>query len=330
MGSPEMDNHEGNALNNISNITSVKEVIIISKRKNLVGQVFGDFTVIEMLWNYQNKRHTYCKCKGIDNKEYIIRQDALTSGATRTIHGACTGGVMHDITGNRYGRLTALRPIDERASNGGVRWECLCDCGNYVYPTKNNLERGHTTSCGCAKEDYIESTKLDIIGKRFGKLIVLEEVFPPNRRRRMVKCLCDCGNIIICSVSDLVSGHTQSCGCDRESKGEKWIKEFLDNLNIKYISQKRFPDCKNIRTLPFDFYLPDYNMCIEFDGSQHYRPIEYWGGEEQFKYRQHNDDIKNTYCINKGIDIIHISYKTKKKEIFEILQYLTSPATITA
>lgn len=305
-------------------------MINIPKRKDLVGQVFGELTVVEMLWNYQNKHRTYCRCIGIDNKEYIIRQDALMSGATHSIRGACSGGIMHDITGNRYGRLTALRPINERASNGGVRWQCLCDCGNIVYPTMNNLDRGHTTSCGCAIDDYIESRKLDIIGRRFGKLIALEEVFPPNRKRRMVKCLCDCGNICICTISDLTSGHTESCGCEHQSKGERWIREFLEMLDIEYVPQMKFEDCKNIRCLPFDFYLPKYNICIEFDGVQHFHPIKFWGGEEMFKYRQRNDQIKTEYCKKNNIRLIRISYKIKKKEIFEIIQNLTSPATITA
>lgn len=185
-----------------------------------------------MLWNYQNKHRTYCRCIGIDNKEYIVRQDALMSGATHTIHGACSGGIVHDITGKRFGRLVAIEPTDERATNGGIRWKCICDCGNIVYPTMNNLKRKHTTSCGCVKEDFIESCKIDIIGKKFGYLTVLSEEKSIKGERRKVKCLCKCGNIHICSVTDLTTKHTMSCGCMCKSKGELYIEEILQKLNI--------------------------------------------------------------------------------------------------
>lgn len=308
----------------------MKEVFFIPKRLNLVGKQFDELTVVEMLYNYMNKHRTYCRCIGIDNNEYIIRADALQSGATHTVHGAGSAGYFHDITGQRFGRLVAICPIEERAANGGIRWLCHCDCGELVCPTMNNLKRGHTTSCGCAFDDYIDSLKLDIIGKRFDKLVVLEEVYPPNKKCRMVKCLCDCGNIHICAVSDLTTGHTTSCGCNTKSKGEKWITSFLEELNIPFVPQKRFDKCKNKKKLPFDFYLPTLNICIEYDGSQHFYPVKFWGGEEMFKVRQQNDKIKTDYCCKHGIKLIRISYKTKKNEIYNILSNLISPATITA
>lgn len=283
-----------------------------------------------MLWNYQNKHRTYCKCIGIDNKEYFVRQDALMSGVTHTIHGACSGGIAQDITGKRFGRLIAIEPTNERATNGGIRWKCICDCGNIVYPTMNNLKRKHTTSCGCVKEDFIESCKIDIIGKKFGYLTVLNEEDSQKGEKRKVKCLCDCGNIHICSVTDLTTKHTMSCGCMRKSKGELYIEEILQSLNIDYERQKRFKDCKNKKQLPFNFYISNHNICIEYDGEQHYKPIDFWGGETRFLERQLNDKIKNDYCSKNNITLLRIPYTKSKQEIFEIINNLISPATITA
>lgn len=299
------------------------------KRKDLVGQQFDELTVVEMLYNYQNKHRTYCKCIGIDGNEYIVRQDALVSGVTHTIHGACSGGIQQDISGQKFGRLTAIEPTDIRASNGGVRWKCLCDCGNYIYPTMNNLKRGHTTSCGCAKIDYIESCKIDIVGKKYGKLTVLEDITSKTDKRRMIRCLCDCGNEHICAITDITTGHTMSCGCLNKSKGEMYIKEILDINNIEYIPQKRFKDCRNIKPLPFDFYLPTYNICIEYDGRQHFEPVKYWGGEERFNILKQNDSIKTNYCKDHNIVLIRIPYTTNKDDIYKIIMNLTSPATIT-
>lgn len=299
------------------------------KRKDLVGQQFDELTVVEMLYNYQNKKRTYCRCIGIDNKEYIVRQDALISGATHTIHGACSGGVKHNIEGQRFGNLIAINSTNKRASNGSVIWKCKCDCGNITYVPQNNLSRGHTTSCGCNKDNYTNSLKINIIGKKYGKLTVIEELDVKKRNRRTVKCQCDCGNQHICTIDDLTSGNTFSCGCLNKSKGEWFIENVLENNHIDYIYQKRFLDCKNIKPLPFDFYLPKYNICIEYDGSQHTIANDFWGGENALKITQQNDNIKNQYCKNNNINLIRIPYTMNKDDIYKTIINLTSPATTT-
>ena len=85
----------------------------------------------------------------------------------------------------------------------------------------------------------------------------------------------------------------------------RWV---VHNNNIQYISQYRFDDCKNIRTLPFDFYLPDYNTCIEYDGELHYKAVDYFGGDEALSNTQFRDDIKTQYCLNNNIRLIRIPY----------------------
>lgn len=96
------------------------------------------------------------------------------------------------------------------------------------------------------------------------------------------------------------NGHLNGQGCPicKESKGEREIRLWLEVKNINYISQYRFNDCRNIRPLPFDFYLPYYNTCIEFDGEQHYRLQEnsLFGDSEEFNKRQLHDLIKTNYC----------------------------------
>lgn len=246
----------------------------MGKRKDLTGNIYGELKVIEMLYNYQNKNRTYCRCIGINDieyKEYIIRQDALQSGATNSTKGACTGGVIHDLTNQRFGMLVALYPTDKRASNGCVRWHCKCDCGNETNPdpTMNNLTRHHTLSCGCRKN----------------------------------------------------------------SKWELFIQSYLESINIDFIPQKVFSDCKNKNNtcyLYFDFYLPYYNMIIEYDGQQHFDPIKIWGGEEKLKRQQENDEIKNQYCKNNNINLVRIPYTKNKEEIIQIINDIIRPATTTA
>ena len=131
----------------------------MSKAKDLTGKTYGELTVVEMLHNYNETKRTYCKCIGIDNNIYIVRQDALQSGATKYIKGACSAGKFEDIAGKRFGRLVAISPTTKRANNSSIIWTCKCDCGATAEVSAGNLKRHHTTSCGCAKrsnsEDYI-------------------------------------------------------------------------------------------------------------------------------------------------------------------------------
>jgi len=120
---------------------------------------------------------------------------------------------------------------------------------------------------------------------------------------------------IICpkhgEFNQIANNHTSKkygCPICKESKGETIITQYLDNLNIKYHKQKIFDKCKNKNFLPFDFYLPEHNVCIEYDGLQHYEPIEFFGGIDSLKKYQKNDKIKNEYCKKNNIHLIRIKY----------------------
>ena len=69
---------------------------------------------------------------------------------------------------------------------------------------------------------------------------------------------------------------------------------YQNEVDSEYRSIFEGIGCKNIKTLPFDFYLPDYNTCIEFHGVQHYKPIPYFGGEENFLLTKQNLPLKST------------------------------------
>jgi very-short-patch-repair endonuclease len=104
--------------------------------------------------------------------------------------------------------------------------------------------------------------------------------------------------------------HLNGSGCPicKTSKGEKLIKKLLDGINIKYDYQKRFKNCKNTKPIPFDFYLPDYNICIEYDGIQHFKPISIFGGKKSLENQKIKDKIKNVYCEKNNIKLIRIKY----------------------
>jgi len=111
--------------------------------------------------------------------------------------------------------------------------------------------------------------------------------------------------------------HLNGAGCPicKSSKGEIEVQKFLKNRNINYIQQHTFNDCKNLKVLRFDFYLPEYKICIEYDGRQHFNPIDMFGGDRAFELLRKNDEIKNTYCSENEINLIRVNYKDNIEEI---------------
>lgn len=106
------------------------------------------------------------------------------------------------------------------------------------------------------------------------------------------------------------SNHLRGKGCSicGNSHSETIISQYLNKHGIDYSHQHKFDDCKHLRRLPFDFYLPEYNTCIEFNGKQHYHIVEFFGGTKGFKQQQKRDKIKKEFCKEMGIDLIVIRY----------------------
>lgn len=126
---------------------------------------------------------------------------------------------------------------------------------------------------------------------------------------------------IICKKHGLFKqspkSHLRGDGCPKckSSKGERNIMYFLEKNNIDYIYQKTYYDCISTigNKLKFDFYLPDYNICVEYDGEQHFKPIDYFGGVESFNRQRERDITKNNYCLENNIKLIRLSFKDYDK-----------------
>jgi very-short-patch-repair endonuclease len=128
--------------------------------------------------------------------------------------------------------------------------------------------------------------------------------------------------VIICPLhgefEQIADGHLRGLvGCafcrnnQIQSKGGKRISKWLESKNIEYIPEKTFVGCKNILNLYFDFYLPKYNLCIEYDGEQHF-PFrnfgKFFGGKEGYAKIVKNDAIKTNYCKDNNINLLRIPY----------------------
>lgn len=134
-----------------------------------------------------------------------------------------------------------------------------------------------------------------------------------------------CGHISKKRLSTIRANHGIRCElCNPlDSVGVVKIKSWLDKNHIKYKREKTFNGCVYQRKLFFDFYLPDYNTCIEFDGQQHFKPTLKFGGEKNFRKYQIRDNIKNKYCKDNNINLLRIKYDEINKIDTILEEYFT-------
>lgn len=243
------------------------------------------------------------------------------------------------VEGLRVGKLV----VNGKGSKTGY-WKCTCDCGKVVEKRRDNLKAGATRggpaaqknkgcrTCGDEKcnnsgiknrntAGMIQSSH---VNKNVGgaEIIAETDYIDMSNRSTIIVCkctkcgapfyttrrsesnTCGCGNGIPRKTLD---DFVQQRGC--RSKGELKIAEFFDSLKIPYIQEKKFMDCADTNPLPFDFYLnsPTYGpFVVEFDGEQHFKPSEFFGGEAKFQVQRKHDLMKNRYCWSHGIRIIRI------------------------
>ena len=135
-----------------------------------------------------------------------------------------------------------------------------------------------------------------------------------NSSTRNLKIRCNCGNIFTTSFNNYIRAGVNKCSsCSkRESKNENVISKILEKYNINFISEKRFSECKDKKALPFDFYLPEYNLIIEYDGEGHYLERFYNNKSnnprKSLEKTQRHDEIKNNFCKSFGIELLRIPY----------------------
>lgn len=280
-----------------------EDEIPVGRAKDLRNQKFNKLTVLYRVAN--QGRRVMWKCLCDCGKETVVRSDFLQSGHTTS----CGCNYSPDLTGNKYGKLTVLNKY--KTINREIYWTCQCDCGNVINIRGITLTRGDTKSCGCLRKEIISSIKtINLIGQKFGKLTVIKDSGKRSNYKSIIWiCQCECGNICEVDGANLRSGHTQSCGC-LLSQGELKISQLLNSQNITFNTQKSFSNCyyeDATRPCRFDFYVENHYL-IEYDGQQHYFPVELFGGNEQFQIQQERDMYKNQWCKDNNIPLIRIPY----------------------
>jgi very-short-patch-repair endonuclease len=169
----------------------------------------------------------------------------------------------------------------------------------------------HLNGCGCKKcvglnrktndEFIIESKKI------FGDLFSYDDTNYINSQTKViVKCV-QHGNFQVTPNNHL--SKKQGCPICKESKGEKKIAQLLYDMKVQFIREKTFENCvRKKRKLPFDFYLPNHNLVIEYDGRHHFEIIDAFGGKNGFSETQENDKFKNNFLHDNNIKLLRIPY----------------------
>lgn len=165
-------------------------------------------------------------------------------------------------------------------------------CKSFLYWANTNISDNFI-------EEYIASDDLEYISK----------LRASSGRKIKIKCQNkSCSHVYEISCEKFKLGRRcPMCSC---SIGENIISDILKSRSISYIFQKEFDKLLGINggKLSYDFYLPAYNLLIEYQGEQHNKPIDYFGGRSQFKKQQEHDRRKREYAKKNSIDLLEIWY----------------------
>lgn len=258
-----------------------------------------------------------CRCNQCGSEVDVYASNATRNRMCRNCRTKFNTKPKVDLTGARFGRLTAKRFVIK--DNGHISWECLCDCGKTVFVSTTHLRDGHTQSCGCyMSERTSQANSIDLTGRRFGKLIAIKRtdghLVPSGQVLSEYLCRCDCGAEVSVLSMNLVSGNTQSCGCIGNSLGEHQVQELFLANGINFTKQYSFEDLRSTSgggLLRFDFAVwnPDksLNCLVEFNGEQHYYQ------EKKYKFfgklqREETDELKREYCRRNNLKLFEIRF----------------------
>lgn len=208
-----------------------------SRKKDITGMRSGMVVALEPT---EEKRRGVIlwKCRCDCGKEFMTEGYKISGGyigscgCTRNLH------QIKDLTGQRFGRLTAIQRLDKKIGTS-YAWLCRCDCGKLTEVSTNALAQGGTKSCGCGKVDALKKNAKGLAGQRFGRLVTIE---PTDKRMGgsvVWRCHCDCGGEALVSYNSLTSGNTKSCGClTKEHEGPPTYMHYIEGTCVEMLERK--------------------------------------------------------------------------------------------
>lgn len=285
------------------------EYIIEVNKINPNIEVVGEYTTA--------KTKILHRCK-IDGHEWYVAPTTILSGYGCPV----CGGSMHKTHEEYVAEIAEINPNIEVVGqyiNAQTKILHKCKIDGYEWSTRPLVTvRGN----GCpmcqrrlarnrlakTTEEYIK--ELSIINKN---IAVLGQYI--NAKTQIThKCLICGWEWDVIPESPLYGHGCPQCNKSSKSNGEKIVANWLEEQGILYKKQKTFEDCKSKCVLRFDFYLPDYNILVEYNGRQHYEPVDYFGGQKTFEEQVSRDNIKREYCQKNNILLFEIPYYSDLNE----------------
>lgn len=185
-----------------------------------------------------------------------------------------------------------------------------CENGHIFNKSIKSIRSGKLTCIDCFGKTKKDLDEVIDTFEKYGYSVISHNGYKNNQSRFTIKC--ENGHVRDISFATFQQSNYKNCIlCANDKKrislGERIIADYLDRKNINYVYQYKIEECRLKAELPFDFYLPDYNLLIEFDGEQHYKPIKHFGGLEKFISRKIGDTVKNIFCKD-NIPLLRIPY----------------------
>lgn len=199
-------------------------------------------------------------------------------------------------------------------------------CGNvYEVKPKNFIKGSRCLKCRLlnvtkTNDEWLKEV-YDMVGDEY---TFLESYM--TAKDKIKACHNKCGYVWYITPHDFLKGvRCPICMSITKSRGEAETMKWLDSNGYEYMYQKTFADCRKEKPLPFDFYIPSAKMAIEYDGEQHFKPIDYFGGDKEFTKRINYDKIKNQYCDDNDIFLVRIPYTITGEGLTKMLDGAIKP-----
>lgn len=260
-----------------------------------VYEVFGDEVTVLSRYRW-SKGRVGVRCN-LCGECYATGAGTLLGGSR---HRLCDGAFKRKLEEYRGGEFTALERFKGMSVNILVRHNV---CGKEFRPRPGSLIYQNTNCPHCAElhRPTNEEFHARVAEVSNGEYEFLADYI--TARTKLPIRHIPCGYEY--EVSPGAFFNDRGCANCSVSKGEEKIADFLSSKGFAYYREKIFDQLPRKR---FDFYLPEHNIVIEYDGQQHFEPIEYWGGEEALKQTQESDAIKTAFCADQGIPLLRIPY----------------------
>lgn len=227
-----------------------------------------------------------------------------------------------EIIGTEY---TVLSEYKNRHTKIKVRHEV---CGNEYEVCPNNITQNHTRCPKCfGNPKHTQEEAQRIVAKKLGPEFKLVSHYNNVEEKITVEHV-SMKHTFATTLDNIIAGKI-SCPICNESHMESLTRQYLTTHNITFESQKRFPDCRYKRELPFDFYIPEDNTLIELDGGQHFKKVPHFDQHEDLTTRTRRDTIKDQYCTAKGINLLRIGYSELDNLTNDLDKYLGKVKGIT-